>query len=697
VARSASIETRLRNVSAINALLLIVAGLFGAVSLKVASTTVQDVVSRLDPVAEANREILQALTDAETSGRGFIVTGAPRFVDRFAEAADAFDARLARARDLAGDDAALHRLLDAQADTGHRWLTTWAVPLLDVRQADPARAQELVATDEGARLFDRFRRANADTQDAIASDQQAAAQRVWTTADAMTVLGLAVTMGAAMVGFLLARRAARWVTGPLRALGTGLARLTGGDLAARVAVAGPSEVTEVAGAFNGMAGEMERLTDLERQRADEERLIRQTAGEFLQHLEEDGVLRAAAASIGPAMGVDRIAIWDVNDRNAGRLRATWNASGSDRRDDARPPTQLADVVRAAIDSYGVARVDDVDVDPVLSPEARAYLQQLGVRSILLAPLFAFEEEAAVLCIERCRDARPWSASDMAIAQGVARELRVALEHARVFARQRATVDELRRLDEAKAMFISAVSHELRTPLTSIVGYTELLLDGDAGDLERPQHDMLEVVDRNGRRLLALIDDLLLVSRIDAGALPRERAPVAVGDVIDSAVTAVSPLLTNRDLVVRGEHPPGLPPVLADRDELERVLINLLSNAFKFTSDGGSVSVRASAEAGEVLIAVTDTGAGIPEHEQQEVFSRFFRSTVTRDAQVQGTGLGLTIVKGIVEDHGGHVDVHSILGAGTTFTVGLPAAGPSGDRAVIGAGEVRSLSPPAREY
>jgi signal transduction histidine kinase len=232
------------------------------------------------------------------------------------------------------------------------------------------------------------------------------------------------------------------------------------------------------------------------------------------------------------------------------------------------------------------------------------------------------------------------------------------------------------LDRLKSEFVSTVSHELRTPLSSVLGYLELLRSGDAGAVSSEQSHMLDVIARNGNRLLALVEDLLTASRIDAGTLQLMSALVDVGALVESAMQAVSSPLTGRDLCVTVDIEPDLAPVAGDAEQLERTLVNLLMNAIRFTPDGGTVGVRARRTGAAVAITVSDTGLGIPENEQQHLFERFFRASTARDAAIQGTGLGLSIVKSIVDAHGGTVRIDSTAGAGTTVTVILPLAGTS---------------------
>lgn len=240
-------------------------------------------------------------------------------------------------------------------------------------------------------------------------------------------------------------------------------------------------------------------------------------------------------------------------------------------------------------------------------------------------------------------------------------------------KERLAVERMRRLDEAKNDFVSTVSHELRTPVTSIVGYTEVLEDGDVVAPAPEQRPLLESIARNGQRLIALCDDLLTLSGLDSGALRFERGAIDLREILPAAEDAVRPLLRNRELNVT--YDAGAEPVLVlgDRGQLERVVTNLVGNAIKFTEDGGSIVCRAEIEDNEARLSVRDTGIGIPVEEQAELFQRFFRSSTAQQRAIQGTGLGLSIVSAIVAAHGGRIDVRSAHLEGTTFTVRLPLA------------------------
>jgi PAS domain S-box-containing protein len=230
-------------------------------------------------------------------------------------------------------------------------------------------------------------------------------------------------------------------------------------------------------------------------------------------------------------------------------------------------------------------------------------------------------------------------------------------------------ERLRELDSLKDEFVSLVSHELRTPLTSIRGYLELVLDGAAGSLTDEQNRFLRVVERNADRLLGLVGDLLFVAQVDAGRLPVEFDDLDLALVAAECVDGVRPAAEAKGLELIVDAPPLA--ARGDRGRLDQLLGNLVSNAVKFTPDGGRVTVRVSAEAENALIEVSDTGIGVPEAELGELFTRFFRSSTATESAIPGTGLGLVIAKAIAEAHGGQIAVESWEGVGTTFKVTLP--------------------------
>ncbi len=240
-------------------------------------------------------------------------------------------------------------------------------------------------------------------------------------------------------------------------------------------------------------------------------------------------------------------------------------------------------------------------------------------------------------------------------------------------KERTAVERLRALDQAKNEFVSTVSHELRTPVTSIVGYVEMLRDGEVAEPLTEQVPLLETIDRNGQRLISMINDLLMLSGLDADNVRWKHDPVDLVETLRPVEDAVRPLLRGRDLRLNVRSPGRPVRVTGDRAQLERVMINLLSNAVKFTEDGGEVELLLVEEKGEAVLKVSDTGIGIPVDEQDELFQRFFRASTAQHRQIQGTGLGLSIVAAIVQGHGGRIEVDSAHLQGSTFTVRIPLA------------------------
>lgn len=244
---------------------------------------------------------------------------------------------------------------------------------------------------------------------------------------------------------------------------------------------------------------------------------------------------------------------------------------------------------------------------------------------------------------------------------------------RALRREREVVTRLKELDNVRDDFVTTVSHELRTPMSNIIGNAEMLADGLVGELAPAQQKLVEVISRNGDRLLSLADDLLLLASFEANPLPEQTEEVDLRTVVQESASAIGSLLANRHLHVGYEL--GTEPVLVhgDPSHLERAVSNLLTNAVKFTPDHGQVHVKVCAHAvqGTAVFSVEDTGLGIPEGDVEHVFGRFIRSSVSHEQAIQGSGLGLAIVKSIVESHDGHIDVRSEAGLGTTFTVTLP--------------------------
>jgi two-component system cell cycle sensor histidine kinase PleC len=235
-------------------------------------------------------------------------------------------------------------------------------------------------------------------------------------------------------------------------------------------------------------------------------------------------------------------------------------------------------------------------------------------------------------------------------------------------------DEARRRAEAanisKSRFLATMSHELRTPLNAVIGYSELILDGIYGEVPEKVRGVMERVEVSGRHLLGLINDVLDLSKIEAGQLTLSLADYSMRDVVDTAVTSVEALAAAKGLGLKTSVPQELPIGKGDPQRLTQVLLNLLGNAIKFT-EAGEIRVEVGVTRGEFIVSVIDTGPGIPANDRARIFEEFQQLDSSSTRRKGGSGLGLSIALRIVKLHGGSIEVLSTLGEGSIFRVSLP--------------------------
>jgi len=252
------------------------------------------------------------------------------------------------------------------------------------------------------------------------------------------------------------------------------------------------------------------------------------------------------------------------------------------------------------------------------------------------------------------------------------ERRMAEERERLLDQELRQNDRLRELDALKSDFAASISHELRTPLTSIVSFTELMSEGLGHDSEEEQREFLGIIARNTSRLLRLVDDLLLLDRLEDGVFTFVPAELDVPAIAALALSSQRPAAEERGILLEGTLGSG-PPLVGDGERIGQLVDILLTNALKFTSPGGSVRLDARYDAGAWVLTVADTGMGVPASDLPNLFKRFFRAANARQRAVTGSGLGLAIAHGIAELHRGDIHVESTEGVGTTFVVTLRGA------------------------
>lgn len=229
--------------------------------------------------------------------------------------------------------------------------------------------------------------------------------------------------------------------------------------------------------------------------------------------------------------------------------------------------------------------------------------------------------------------------------------------------------------DARDQFVMTATHELRTPLTNLQAYAEALQEKDGLEVEQ-QKEFCNVITSEANRLGRLVDQLLTVSQMEAGSMTVNRHELELLPMLEYAIDQVQGQADQKQIDLTTTLPAKLPTVLGDRDKLQAALVNLLGNAVKYTPDQGQVSLRCAAEARHVRIDIEDNGEGIPEEEQPKVFDKFFRGSATRDSDQRGNGLGLAFAREIARLHGGEIQLQSVLGEGSTFTLELPIGGQS---------------------
>ncbi|MGC9349518.1 MAG: ATP-binding protein [Anaerolineae bacterium] len=291
-------------------------------------------------------------------------------------------------------------------------------------------------------------------------------------------------------------------------------------------------------------------------------------------------------------------------------------------------------------------------------------------SVIAVPLNAHGRTIGVLEVLNQKDRRQFSEEDSELLLSFAAQAAIAIENARLF-------QQVQQANEAKTEFISFVSHELKQPMTSIKGYADLLTKGVGGDLNDQQVRFVEVIGSNVTRMDGIVQDLLDVSRIESGRLKLRMESIAPEDIAIEAAHALEQEIAAKNQRLTVHVPEDLPTVLGDRDRLVQVLTNLISNASKYTEEGGDILVQAESRTQDgrehIVWSVSDTGVGMTPEEMDHLFTKYFRSQNPAVRSVQGTGLGLVISKSIIEMHGGYIAVESKAGKGSTFSFSVPTA------------------------
>jgi signal transduction histidine kinase len=331
----------------------------------------------------------------------------------------------------------------------------------------------------------------------------------------------------------------------------------------------------------------------------------------------------------------------------------------------RPPGRELPSARVILER-AIVHIPDVENDLDLSRQAA---RDLGARSFLTVPMLREGWPIGAIGVSRL-EAGPFPADQIELLKTFADQAVIAIENVRLFNELSDKSRQLEVASQHKSEFLANMSHELRTPLNAIIGFSEVLSEGMFGGINEKQTEYLGDILESGRHLLSLINDILDLSKIEAGRMELELADFDLPQAIENALVLVRERALRRDITLEQSIDPRLGEIQGDERKVKQVLLNLLSNAIKFTPEGGKIDIRAVLDDTVVQASVSDTGVGIAPEDQEAVFEEF-RQVGMAAKKVEGTGLGLTLSRKFIELHGGRIWVTSQVGMGSTFTFTLP--------------------------
>lgn len=426
-----------------------------------------------------------------------------------------------------------------------------------------------------------------------------------------------------------------------------------------------------------VAVEIVRIYDSEHKRANMLESVQEIENAIQATSDTQQALDVLCSMVGQKLNVDRVKTNAVGDSHEVKFGAQWYLPSQQPLrnilDDLSP--HAGQVVDDLWQTSGLRVIDDFSARLDLSEGSKIFHEFTGAHAAIIVPIELGGRNIGVIYVMMNHQPRHWTELETELVKRVAKFVAHVIENAEYRIRQSEHIEQLEQLKRQQSNFVATVSHELRTPLTSIIGYLELLRDGDGNEFSTDQLGMLEVMGRNSVRLRKLIEDLLVLNRKES-----DLNEVMFADVNMCALTIETcqeVLLVAQTgsitLDIDAESEDAI--VLGDKEQLKSAVANIVSNAIKFSLPGSTVNIRCVSDRklGQVHFSCRDRGIGIPLDDQKQLFNRFYRaSNATRDV-IPGTGLGLSIVKQIVHDHGGEVLLTSAEGEGTTVIIDLPLA------------------------
>jgi signal transduction histidine kinase len=482
---------------------------------------------------------------------------------------------------------------------------------------------------------------------------------------------------------------ARKMVIPIRVLQAGAARIGAGQMDHRIEVRTGDELETLADHFNRMAAQLqESYVNLEQKVEERTRELEVRGRQLARSVQElkalgdvgrivnstldlGTVLTSIVAHAAELSGADGGTIYEYDE--AGQefhVRATYRAEDELREALEADPIHLGEGAVGTAATAGPVQVPNVlDEGASVAERIRPILVRLGYRSLLAVPLLLEQRIMGGLAVWR-RPPGSFPLEVVNLLQSLATQSTLAIQNARLFREIDEKGHQLEIASKHKSQFLANMSHELRTPLNGILGLTEMILDNLYGEVPEKIRDALNDIRTSGRHLLGLINDVLDLSRIEAGRVTLSLSEYSMKEVIQAVFTAMQSLAAEKRLELKVTAPSHLPRGKGDERRLTQVLMNLVGNAVKFT-EVGEITVQVTTSDGRFLVSVSDTGPGVPEAEEQKIFEEFQQAETPSTRKKGGTGLGLAIAKRIIELHGGRIWVESTPGQGSTFSFTIP--------------------------
>jgi GAF domain-containing protein len=417
--------------------------------------------------------------------------------------------------------------------------------------------------------------------------------------------------------------------------------------------------------------ELQARTEQLARSVDQLTALGEVSGAVSSTLDLETVLNTIVSHAAQLAGADGAAITEYEEASRTfQLRATHNYDAELVERARTVPTRMGEGLSGrAAERREPMQVPDIVVAGAYQGPLRDILLRMGYRAMLAVPLVREDQVIGSLVVNRSAPGE-FAPEVVELLKTFATQSALAIQNARLFREVEEQGRQLAVASQHKSQFLANMSHELRTPLNAVLGYTELILDNIFGEVPEPIRDSLERSRNSGQHLLALINDVLDLSKIEAGQLVLSLADYAMEEVVHAVVTAVESLAAEKKLALRVTVPPDLPPGRGDARRLTQVLLNLVGNALKFT-EAGEVRVDVAVVDPAFVVSVADTGPGISEADQGKIFEEFQQADSSSTRKKGGTGLGLAIAKRIVELHGGRIWVESSLGVGSIFRFSVP--------------------------